>query len=281
MKLEKFKDYIVEAVNRGHESLRRSMSQIADAVIALDDRVKRIESVPPPAKGEKGEPGRDGKDADPINIRDVIAELAIAPEVKTVMALMVAEAVQEGVAKALPDAVSAYIKANPPPAGRDGVDGKDGEKGRDGLDVRDMLRNADNHLIAVMSDGTTRDLGVCVGKDGKDGHDGVDGKSYEGHSVTYDAVTHEGVIRTLSGLETRFPLPGIVYRGYWKEGVRAKANEAWTHDGMLWIASKDTDARPDVANKGDWSIGARKGAVVRERTVSTAGQPVKLLPSED
>ena len=227
----------------------------------------------PGPRGERGEPGPAGEDAEPIDISDVVAELIRTPELKTLVALVAAEAVAE------------YIKANPVQHGKDGRDGADGKDGRDGkdgvaghdgekgergesgvagkdgLDVKDMLRSADNRLIAVMSDGTTRDLGVCVGedgRDGKDGRDGVDGKSYEGHEIAYDAVTHEGVIRAPNGQETRFPLPGIIGRGYWRDGLRAKTGEAWTHDGTLWIAKRDNDSKPCTGND-DWFIGARKG----------------------
>src|SRR5690606_21412267 len=160
----------------------------------------------------KGDLGPAGADAELVDIRDVVVELVASPELKTLMALVAAEAVAD------------YIKANPVQHGkdgRDGVEGKDGRDGKDGvagrdgerggrggvggtgggegedgvggrdgeegergesgaggkdgLDVKDMLRSADNRLIAVMSDGTTRDLGVCVGEDGRDGKDGREG----------------------------------------------------------------------------------------------------------
>lgn len=232
--------------------------------------------------GRDGIDGKDGRDAEPINIAVVVRELLSSPELKTLAELAAAEAVGEYF-KANPvqhgkdgkdgrdgkdgmngkdgsdasesqifNSVERYLKANPPPAGKDGRDGKDGEDGRG---MTGFLINRDGELVATTNKGETINLGRIVGKDGEKGKDGI---SYEGHMVIYDPVTHEGVIRTASGLETRFPLPGIVGKGYWREGTRAKANEAWTHDGTLWIAKRETDSKPGIGND-DWFIGARKG----------------------
>lgn len=45
--------------------------------------------------------------------------------------------------------------------------------------IRDASINRDGHLILTFTNGTTKDLGKVVGKDGKDGRNGVDGK--DGH----------------------------------------------------------------------------------------------------
>src|SRR5690606_40120488 len=62
------------------------------------------------------------------------------------------------------------------PAGKDGDPGKDGsngDNGKDGLDVKDLFRADGGKLVAVMSDGSTKDLGKFVGKDGEPGRDGL------------------------------------------------------------------------------------------------------------
>lgn len=46
--------------------------------------------------------------------------------------------------------------------------------------------------------------------------------------------------------------------GVTHQGTKAKAGEAWVHDGSLWIAKKDTPAKPETAGE-DWVIAARKG----------------------
>jgi hypothetical protein len=224
----------------------------------------------PPAKGEKGEPGRD---ADPIDIADVCKELLTMPELSTLVSLHASEAVAK------------YFEANPVRDGKDGAPGPQGEKGdpgpagkdgADGLALREFLRSQDGHLHAVLSDGTTRDLGEIQGKDGRDG------VSLESFDLAYDDAQHEIVVRATAGSTTkelRFPAGGIHYRGYWRDGVQAKGGEAWTHDGILWVAKRTTSAKPCVENKDDWGIGARKGKDGRDgRNGRDLGppHPVKL-----
>lgn len=201
----------------------------------------------PPAKGEKGDPGRD---ADPIDIADVCRELLTMPELATLVSLHAAEAVAK------------HFEANPVRDGKDGAPGPKGEKGdpgppgKDGLALREFLRSQDGHLHAVLSDGTTRDLGEIQGKDGRDG------VSLESFDLAYDDARHEVILRVKAGSaekELRFPAGGIHYKGYWRDGIQAKGGEAWTHDGILWIAKRTTSAEPSVSNKDDWAIGARKG----------------------
>jgi hypothetical protein len=220
--------------------------------------------------GERGENGAPGKDAEPIDLHDVIAELSVAPEIKTVLALLVAEAVQEGVNKALPAAVEAHIKANPPRDGvngKDGRDGRDGDRGekgdsgRDGLDVRDMLRANGDHLVAVMSDGTTRDLGVFVGKDGVNGKDGAAGK--DGADLSDLSIELEGRTITVKAkggeIAKSFTLPIPLDAGFYRDGMKCARGDIVTHDGSAWIALKETNERPGFAAKESWRLFARKG----------------------
>lgn len=48
------------------------------------------------------------------------------------------------------------------------------------------------------------------------------------------------------------------YRGYWSGGMKAKRNEAYTHDGSIWLAHRSTDDTPSKASPA-WSIICRKG----------------------
>lgn len=89
--------------------------------------------------GIDGAPGQDGKDAAPI-----------APE-------MIAEAVTQ------------YLLANPPAAGRDGRDGVDGSSGQDGKDAEPVTAEQLAEVVAGY-------LAEHPPADGKDGADGLDGK---------------------------------------------------------------------------------------------------------
>lgn len=51
---------------------------------------------------------------------------------------------------------------------------------------------------------------------------------------------------------------GFTYRGYWRQGSQATRNQAFTHDGSLWLALRDTSDMPSNESV-DWSIIARKG----------------------
>lgn len=262
----------------------------ADVEPLIAERVKAaIAQVPAPQNG------RDGKDAEPILLQDVIAELADASEIKTLLSLLVAEAIHEGVTTALPDAVAAYLKANPPKDGRDGADGKDGrdaepgedgakgDPGRDGIGVAGTLIDRDGALVLTLSDGTTKSLGVVVGRNGTDGRDGL---SMTDVSRQYDAESREIVERwTAAGVtkELRYPAGGIHHGGYWREGVRAKAAETWTRGGTTFIAKCDTDATPSRESE-HWLIFASKGRDGQDgRNGRDLGPPapVKLGSSND
>jgi len=51
---------------------------------------------------------------------------------------------------------------------------------------------------------------------------------------------------------------GFKYRGYWTGGMKAKRNEAYTHNGSLWLAQYDTEDTPDQTSV-DWKLIVRKG----------------------
>lgn len=60
--------------------------------------------------------------------------------------------------------------------GKDGAQGVQGETGPAGKGVSSFETNADGHLIVSFSDGTTKDAGKVVGKNGTDGINGANGR---------------------------------------------------------------------------------------------------------
>lgn len=70
-------------------------------------------------------------------------------------------------------------------------------KGETGVGLAGALIDRSGVLVLTLSDGTTRDLGVVVGKDGQDGTDGADGlpgepgKDAEAHEETAPVITDE------------------------------------------------------------------------------------------
>lgn len=209
-----------------------------------------VKALPAPQPGKDGADGRDGKSVTLEDVRPVLADAAKAVH---------DEALQK---------LDAAIKALPVPKdGRDGApgrDGQDGQKGADGAGIADLLIDRDGVLVATFTDGRMKNFGVIVGKDGRDGvdgKDGADGLGLEAFELEYLSDTHEICVKaTCAGRvkELRYPAGGIQGKGYWREGVKAAAGEAWTHDGSLWYAKTTTTAKPDTQSP-DWFLAARKG----------------------
>jgi hypothetical protein len=116
----------------------------------------------------------------------------------------------------------------------------------------------DGSLQITLTNGEVKSLGPVVGKDGKDGSDGV---SFDTFEMEYLPESHEMSVKASAGgrtKELRYPAGGIRPAGYWREGTKAQAGEAWVHDGSLWIAVKDCQSKP-ATNDDGWIIAARKG----------------------
>jgi integrin beta 3 len=151
-------------------------------------------------------------------------------------------------------------KGDPGESGADGKDGADGANGKDGAGIVDGFVSRDGHLIATLSDGTTRDFGEIIGKDGADGKDGRDGFGFDDMDacVLDDDRTIELSFRR--GDEEKcftFKWPTVIYRGVWAE-AEYSAGDAVTWGGSVWIAEKDTSAKPDTAD-GGWRLAVKKG----------------------
>jgi len=186
------------------------------------------------------EPGKDGKDCDMEAVKGMLAEMVKAiPTIK-------GEDGKDGA------------------DGKDGRDGKDGERGADGAGVADLLIDRDGVLVATFTDGRMKTLGEVVGKDGRDGaagRDGEDGLSLESFEMEYLPDSHEVRLKaTAAGRvqEVVYPAGGIHARGYWRDGTKAQAGDAWTHDGCLWVARSATSEKPS-AQSDSWFLAARRG----------------------
>jgi hypothetical protein len=262
---------------RGADGKDGTSVTIADVEPMLAEMVGRaVAAIPAPKDGA------DGKDAEPIDVHEVVRELIACDEIKTILDPMTAEAVAK------------HMAENPVQHGKDGApgrDGKDGERGpqgekgmdgsngRDGLDVKDLFRADGGRLVAVLSDGTTRDLGEFVGKDGRDGLNGNDGADFTDCTIDYDG---ERTITIRSGAATitkTVPIP--LDRGYYREGMASEKGDIVTHDGNAWIAQRDTKAKP-CRESADWRMLARRGRDGRDGIdAKPAPGPVKLKGDGD
>lgn len=199
--------------------------------------------------GERGAPGQDG----------------ISPSVLDVALAAVETA---GFRAGLDLAVAAHMAEHPVKDGAPGPKGDRGEKGepgergadgKDGVGLADALIDREGALVVTMTDGRAKSLGIVVGRDGASGKDGRDGIAFEKCSGYFDA--DRGYVLAFAAGENTVEhvLPYMRHGGFWSEGRAAKAGESWTHDGALWIAKRDSSAKPCLENKDDWILAARKG----------------------
>lgn len=206
------------------------------------------------------------KDADPVEV-----EARIVSEVERVLAGW--ERPQNGksvtveeLAPVVAECVQKAIAALPAP-----------KDGRDGLDVKDLFRADGGRLVAVMSDGSTKDLGVFVGKDAdmdaversivdkiaaipkpKDGKDGFSLKHFDatlmedGRTVLLSFEDDERSFK----VELGFAVP--LDRGVYKEDGTYAKGDGVTWGGCFWIAQVDNpEGKPD-SGKG-WRMAVKKG----------------------
>jgi len=229
-------------------------------------------------QGEKGEAGTAGRDADPIDVKEVVYELLTCTEIKTLVDMHVAEAVQK------------HFENNPVQHGQDGNDGdqgiagergEKGDSGADGCGLAGAMIDREGCLIVTTTKGDPIKLGVVVGKDGGNGENGIDGLGFDDLDIDFDGE-RSFTFRWKRGEVERtktFIVPTVIDRGYWREGTKAKAGDGWTNDGSWWIAKRDTDAKP-CRESPDWRIGARKGRDGERGEPGKAfkpDEPVKLV----
>jgi hypothetical protein len=253
---------------------------------ALDPILRRLDSLEArqPERGEKGDAGPSGRDGTDGKDAPPIADERIAEAV-----LRYLEANPPADGKAGADGKD----------GRDGDDGKDGAPGKDGIDGfsgKDGLNGADGKdgmpgekgevgrdgkdgvslagalidrsggLVLTLSDGTTRELGQVVGKDGASGRDGLPGRDgYDGLGFEDLTITHDGdrsfAFRMQRGdivKEFCFTIPAMIYRGVFAEGSAYTHGDTVTWGGSLWHCDGDTNEKPGDGSKF-WVLAAKRG----------------------
>jgi hypothetical protein len=249
---------------------------VREAVEPLLRRIDALEAIQP-QKGESGPQGEPGKDAEPVLVADVVKELLETDAIAPIIDMMVAESVAK------------HFEDNPVQNGKDGSPGEKGDRGdvgekgmngADGIGLASAMIDRDGQLVVTKTNGESIALGAVIGKDGAPGKDGSDGLGFDDCDITYDGE-RGFTIKWQQGdrvMETTFHVPTVIDRGYWREGTQAQTGDAMTHDGTLWIALRDTKAKP-ARESEDWRIGARKG---RDGAPGPAGkeykppEPVKL-----
>src|SRR5690606_20330688 len=178
-------------------------------------------------------PAEPGKSITTEDVRPMLEEM-----VKALPAPQDGKSVTLGEAQPLVDAA---VKALPAP--------------KDGVGLAGAMIDRDGRLQITTTDGTVKDLGPVVGK------------SLDAFAMEYLPETHEVRIKAACAgreQEVRFDAGGIRLaqerNGYWCEGVKAKALEAFSYDGNLWVARTATTAKPSTESP-DWVLAARQGRI--------------------
>lgn len=106
----------------------------------------------------------------------------------------------------------------------------------------------DGNLQFTLSNGTIKNLGPVVGRDGVD----LTEVTFDFDGVRTFTIEGKG-----GSIKKTLPIP--VDRGYWREGMVCEKNDIVTHDGNAWLALTDNKEKPSVADKVNWRLFVRKG----------------------
>lgn len=173
---------------------------------------------------------------------------------------------------------------DPGPAGDPGRDGANGKDGADGVGLAGAVIDRSGGLILTLTDGTTRELGLVVGRDGQkgdpgqDGKDGADGLGFDDLEVVHDGL-RTFTFRFAKGEKVKefpFTLPVVLDCGVFKAGETYAAGDGVTWGGSFWIAQKDTTDKP---GEGDgWRLSVKKGRDGKDGIVKAEKpkQPLKV-----
>lgn len=249
---------MLDAETFGRELAAMVKAQIAPLLDKMASLEKRLDDLPAP---------KDGKDADPEAVAAIVRDQMrgdLAELRSAVDAIVIPEPVPvdvDAIAKAAAQMIPTPKDGADGKDGKDGRDGENGDPGRDGLDVKDLFRADGGRLVAVMSDGSTKDLGVFVGKDGDPGRDGQDGIGFE--DMAFETDDHGRVIAKFQRGDVikSARLPGIVDRGPFRAGEGYEKGDAVSYGGSLWIAQEPTCDKPDGSKA--WRLAVKKGRDAR------------------
>jgi integrin beta 3 len=269
----------------------RGVKEYVDSALAA--LATRIDSIPAGKDGAPGRDGVDGKDGAPG--KDGAEGDAGAPGKDGAPGGIgprgeVGPAGKDG-AEGRPGAPGKDGKDGAPGLnGKDGApgrEGKDGAPGKDGADgrvftIEEVHAFMDTALAkwaldferraqALLQNAIDRAPKAKDGKDGKDGRDGVD-------LSTFDAVLGEDgrtLTVSLTAGETQWiknvvcPFP--VWRGVHKVDEQYVRGDLVTWGGSIWIATRDTKARPETDDS--WKLAVKRGRDGKDGERGPQGPP--------
>ena len=241
----------------------------------------------PGAIGPAGADGKDGRDGESID-PEIVKEMVGAEVRDAVAALPVPQDGRDGVDGIPGPQGEPGARGEPGIAGKDGSDGLAGQDGRDGAALAGAFVDRNGFLILTLSDGTTRDLGQIVGKDGtdgapgkdgapgRDGRDGQDGVGFDDLEFAYDGE-RTATFRFVKGdrvKEVPVRMPVVLDRGVFKEGTAYEKGDSVTWAGSSWIAQADTKEKPGDGATA-WRLSCKKGRDGKDGEPGTKGDTGK------
>lgn len=175
---------------------------------------------------------------------------------------------------------------------------------KDGVGLAGMLIDRNGNLVATLSSGETRELGTVVGKDAipvdmtavsalvsstlatwPRPADGRDGLGFDDFDVLYDGERKLS-FRMARGSETKswdFEIPVWLDRGVWRDGGVYNRGDVATYGGSLWIAQRQTKAKPGEAGVDTgWRLAVKAGRPGKDGSPGAPGEPGKAgTPGRD
>lgn len=236
--IDEVRPLVDDAVAAGFATLRvpedgKSVDPEDVRAMVTEEVAKAIDAAPKP---------ENGKDADPLAVAALVEDAVT----KAIAGLPPAKAGKDGVSPTADDVrpvieevVARSVAALP--------------KAKDGIGVAGAIIDRDGILNLTLSDGAVVKLGAVVGDAGNDG------LGFDDLDVIDDGTTF--TLRFQRGEQTKEftlakPTLADCYRGVWREGA-FKAGDACTWGGSLWIAQRDTEAKPESDDA--WRLAVKRG----------------------
>jgi len=138
---------------------------------------------------------------------------------------------------------------------------------KDGVGLVGALIDREGNLVVTLTDGSTKNLGGVLGRDG---FSLEDFEVVDGEETFMLRFTRGDVVK-------EFPLPkptlADFYRGVWKEGPH-KAGSVVTWGGSIWLAKRETEDRPETSDA--WTLIVKKGRDGKDGEAPRGPAKVKL-----
>lgn len=148
-----------------------------------------------------------------------------------------------------------------------------------GISVTSAVIDRAGNLVLAMSDGTTKDLGPVIGKDGEPGKDGADGLAFEDMT---EELADDGrtIVRRYSRgdqvKEFRHQVAVVLDRGVYKDGTEYEPGDGVTWGGSFWIAQQKTTEKPEGSDC--WRLAVKRGRAGKDAPTASpvASGPIRV-----